>query len=287
VQLFDEAFDHIVSMLDRDASVNFKRSAIGVDMIRRLSHSKMQQNYRSLLKPNADVTLKVDPIEFETMPVQEPEDDSTYREGRRKRLGTFTLRSKTARQSGSGESGEEKKKKEVTLSTLISPRRNRSSSGRAVGRSVSSGNSSHTLVSRRESFNTSGSRSGSIPPPVVAPLVSPSSDNSSERPVTRDAPSLSIALNRSPRPMEQPVEESPISPRDMLRSDPHEEESPSLSRRNNGMSPRSKLTSLRTAGGMKKAQSAEGSPLKDRRRKKKIPGKSKKKDDGTDPDSEQ
>ena len=287
ISSFDVAYEEVMSMMDRDATLNFKHSALGQDMIRRLSHCRIESDLSRVLQPSAKVSLQVlavdmDAPEEEASNVRESISSSSDGLKPKRRLGSFTLRKQRSAQSDLAPSdgpmlspGSERLKKESFVGALISPRR-RTSSGTAIRRgSVLAASSlvvpsSVTPPTSPQSILASGS-------PIDASENRPLSPKSPKntlppiklvetRPATPpvEAKSLEDALARSPRPSPRLVidmaEESALSPRDMLRGDPEpspkdakDAPTPKTPRSGRGggpkrISPRSKESKLRHAG---------------------------------------
>ncbi len=285
VALFDEAQDHVYKMMDRDASIHFKQSPIGLDMVRRFSHCAMLQEPGKVLKPHPDVTLVIEPL-VAAAPEDSPTSSadsialpsSTASGGSSKRrLGSFTMRSKksendlkaegrsSARTSRSDSGGIQASPK---LAALLSPGRRRISLSSPKTPDVESPS---PLSSSTGSVAAAAPVSSSPKPLVMAPLGS--LEDALARSPRREAPSPppsppAISSPQSARRdrVKAVEDEAPLSPREWLRGSdsdgmshsPAPSPSPSPAAAKSGsspkrkpgekMSPRSKLVSLRAAG---------------------------------------
>ena len=243
VALFDEAFEHVFKMMDRDSSIHFKLSAVGQEMVRRLSHCRLPDEPSRILHPVPDVELTVEPLLDAGAEAAPPptigggevlsSSGSTTGSGSKRRLGSFSLMSKKSdtdlrsdskTDGGGGSSGSG------------SPIRNEKKRGSRTSRDAPRSPKFPSLLSPRRTSQSS------VAPKAAAAASSPKEGESprltplSPKPVLGE--SLEDALARSPRRDGSPVsaspqslrrdrdreraklveEEMPVSPREWLRS---------------------------------------------------------------------
>lgn len=89
--MFDEAQDHVFRMMERDAQIHFKSSSLGAEMIRRLSHCKLQSDQGVALKLSEGVSLKVEQVDINVAVEQE--------QPARRRTRTWSVKMTSSRSS--------------------------------------------------------------------------------------------------------------------------------------------------------------------------------------------
>ena len=251
IDMFDEAQDHIFSLMDRDARINFKNSQVGHEMTRRLSHCSISSNLNTVLRPIPDIVLKVEPLE--------PEEESFA--SPKKKLG-FSRKVMSARKGSRPSIGN---KDEGSGSGESSP-------GSKRGMLKALGVSSPAILS--ESKEPSVKSAPSSPSAALALERMKSTELQLDN---KGVYSLKEALSRSPRegskglPLLEKQESELISPRDILSKEqppsrpqsivleeedidltPSPSAMPEMVSPKKRMTPRTKLKSLQASGGKTK-----------------------------------
>jgi hypothetical protein len=240
VRLFDECEECVLKMMDRDVTIHFKHSAIGQELVRRLSPCRWPQEAEKVLKPVPDVVLVVEPVVVSTEddlavdPSSSSSSNGASVSGGKRRVGSFSLRSKKSESELKVPSRSSSHiSSPPSIAELLSPRRSQSGSPRVphiqLTKSGSEGNLDEQITGR--TLEDALSRS---------PRKESNRIDSSRPETPTDSPSLSSSASRGMRllpltPPSQTDEEVMISPREMLRE---AEDSPVLEKK---VSPRTKL----------------------------------------------